>query len=48
MWPKGDEENGKQNRSIKGTCECDVPNAELYEFKGNLKVGGKSYALSGN
>jgi hypothetical protein len=23
---------------FKGTCECEQPNAELYEFKGNMMV----------
>jgi phospholipid-transporting ATPase len=31
---------------FKGQCECDEPNAELYEFSGNLKIDKKSYALS--
>ena len=31
---------------FKGKCECDEPNAELYEFSGNLKVEKKNYALS--
>ncbi|TNV86611.1 hypothetical protein FGO68_gene4748 [Halteria grandinella] len=33
---------------FKGQCECDVPNAELYEFSGNLKIDKKSYPLSAN
>jgi len=32
--------------TFKGKCECDEPNAELYEFSGNLKIDKKSYALS--
>ena len=31
---------------FKGRCECDEPNAELYEFSGNLKYEKKSYALT--
>ncbi|CDW77273.1 phospholipid-translocating p-type flippase family [Stylonychia lemnae] len=31
---------------FKGRCECDLPNAELYEFSGNLKYEKRSYALS--
>jgi hypothetical protein len=31
---------------FKGTIECDEPNAELYDFSGNLKIDKKSYALS--
>jgi magnesium-transporting ATPase (P-type) len=32
--------------SFKGKCECDLPNAELYEFTGSLKIDKKSYPLS--
>lgn len=32
--------------TFKGRCECDEPNAELYEFSGNLKIEKKNYALS--
>jgi phospholipid-transporting ATPase len=31
---------------FKGQCECDEPNAELYDFSGNLKYEKKNYALS--
>lgn len=34
--------------TFKGRCECDEPNAELYDFSGNLKVDKKSYALTAN
>ena len=30
----------------KARCECDEPNAELYEFNGNLKYEKKNYPLS--
>jgi hypothetical protein len=32
--------------SFKGKCECDLPNAELYEFTGSLKIDKKTYPLS--
>ena len=43
-----DGEQPKELKTFKGTCDCDDPNAELYEFKGNLKMQDKSYALSAN
>lgn len=33
---------------MKAKVECDEPNAELYEFSGNLKYEKKNYALSAN
>ena len=32
--------------SFRGKCECDLPNAELYEFTGTLKIEKKNYPLS--
>jgi hypothetical protein len=32
--------------TFKGRCECDEPNAELYDFSGNLKFDKKNYALT--
>ena len=33
---------------IKAKVECDEPNAELYEFSGNLKYDKKNFPLSAN
>jgi hypothetical protein len=32
--------------TFKGRCECDEPNAELYDFSGNLKFDKKNFALT--
>ena len=37
---------GKQYSFFKGKCECDEPNAELYDFSGNLTIEKKSYSLT--
>ena len=33
---------------LKGNVECELPNAELYEFKGNLNMGNANYPLNAN